>query len=131
MRNRAVAAKKHACLAVSEGRGERDEDREKEGKRKKKKEKGKKRRFKTRGAGETIDRLQSDRKIVGLVLERTDRSWIRSPVSRSGNRHESCLPLAPRALLIKEAIHSQGNPGILLRYVRELASILLHCSAFA
>lgn len=103
----------------------------------KKKEKGKKRRFKTRGAGETIDRLQSDRKIVGLVLERTewssppDRSWIRSPVSRSGNRHESCLPLAPRALLIKEAIHSQGNPGILLRYMRELASILLHCSAFA
>lgn len=56
------------------------------------------------------------------------RSWIRSPVSRSGNRHESCLPLARPALLIKETIHSQGNPDILLRYV--LASILLYCSLF-
>lgn len=46
----------------------------------KKKEKGKKRRFKTRGAGETIDRLQSDRKIVGLVLERTE--WSPPPIVR-------------------------------------------------
>lgn len=32
MRNRAVAAKKHACLAVSKGRGERDGTGRKKGK---------------------------------------------------------------------------------------------------
>lgn len=40
MRNRAVAAKKHACLAVSKGRGERERERDGIGRKKGEKKRG-------------------------------------------------------------------------------------------